>query len=30
LTGTLKSEFAAGCDNTPGGTLTYPFRLVRL
>jgi hypothetical protein len=30
LTGTLRSEFAAGCDNTPGGTLTYPLRLVRL
>ncbi len=29
LTGTLQSVFAAGCDNTPG-TLTYPFRLVRL
>lgn len=30
LTGTLQSSFAAGCDNAPGGTLTYPFRLVRL
>ena len=30
LTGTLKSTFAEGCDNAPGGTLTYPFRLVRL
>lgn len=30
LAGTLQSSFAAGCDNTAGGTLTYPFRLVRL
>jgi hypothetical protein len=30
LTGTLQSVFAAGCDNAPGGTLSYPFRLVRL
>jgi len=30
LTGTLQSTFAEGCDNAPGGTLTYPFRLVRL
>jgi hypothetical protein len=30
LSGTLQSSFAAGCDNTPGGTLTYPFQLVRL
>jgi hypothetical protein len=30
LTGTLQSSFAAGCDNAPGGTLTYPFRLTRL
>lgn len=30
LTGTLKSSFAVGCDNTLGGTLTYPFRMVRL
>ena len=30
LTGTLQSTFAQGCDNAPGGTLTYPFRLVRL
>lgn len=29
LTGTLRSVFAAGCDNAPG-ELTYPFRLVRL
>jgi hypothetical protein len=30
LTGTLQSTFAEGCDNAPGGTLTYPFSLVRL
>lgn len=30
LTGTLQSTFATGCDNAPGGTFTYPFRLVRL
>lgn len=30
LTGTLQSTFAQGCDNAPGGTFTYPFRLVRL
>jgi hypothetical protein len=30
LTGTLQSSFAVGCDNAPGGTFTYPFRLVRL
>lgn len=30
LTGTLQSSFAQGCDNAPGGTLTYPFRLTRL
>ncbi|ODQ96191.1 hypothetical protein [Mycolicibacterium holsaticum] len=28
--GTLESSFAAGCDGAPGGTFTYPFRLVRL
>lgn len=28
--GTLQSTFAAGCDNAPGGTLTYPFQLVRM
>lgn len=28
--GTLESSFATGCDGTPGGTLTYPLRLVRL
>jgi hypothetical protein len=28
--GTLSSSFATGCDGAPGGTLTYPFRLVRL
>lgn len=30
LTGTLQSTFAVGCDNAPGGTRTYPLRLVRL
>lgn len=29
LTGTLESTFAEGCDGA-AGTLTYPFRLVRL
>lgn len=28
--GTVASSFAAGCDGAPGGTFTYPFRLVRL
>ena len=30
LRGTLQSSFATGCDNSPGGTFTYPFALVRL
>ena len=30
LAGTLQSTSAEGCDGGPGGTLTYPFRLVRL
>ena len=30
LTGTLQSTFAQGCDNAPGGTVTYPFRMTRL
>ena len=30
LTGKLESSFDVGCDNAPGGTFTYPFRLVRL
>ena len=30
LTGTLQSSFAEGCDNAPGGTLSYPFSLVRM
>lgn len=30
LTGTLQSSFATGCDETPGGTYSYPFSLVRL
>lgn len=29
LSGKLESSFAVGCDNAPGGTFTYPFRLVR-
>ena len=29
LTGKLDSTFDVGCDNAPGGTFTYPFRLVR-
>lgn len=28
--GTLESSFAVGCDGAPGGTFTYPFKLVRL
>lgn len=28
--GTLESSFETGCDGAPGGTLTYPFTLVRL
>jgi hypothetical protein len=30
LVGEMDSSFAVGCDGTPGGTFTYPFRLVRL
>lgn len=30
LTGTLSSTSDVGCDNAPGGTITYPFTLVRL
>ena len=30
LTGTLQSAFTSGCDGAPGGTASYPFRLVRL
>ena len=30
LVGKLDSTFDVGCDNAPGGTFTYPFRLVRL
>ena len=30
LTGTLQSTFTAGCDDAPGGTISYPFSLVRL
>ena len=29
LTGKLDSTFDVGCDNAPGGTFTYPFKLVR-
>lgn len=29
LAGKLESSFDVGCDNAPGGTITYPFRLVR-
>ena len=29
LQGTLQSTFDVGCDNAPGGTFTYPFRLIR-
>lgn len=30
LAGKLDSTFDVGCDNAPGGTLTYPFRLERV
>lgn len=30
LTGTLQSSSASACDGGPGGTLSYPFSLVRL
>jgi hypothetical protein len=30
LAGTLQSSFTTGCDGEPGGTTSYPFRLVRL
>jgi hypothetical protein len=29
LTGSVNSTFDAGCGGAPGGTNTYPFRLVR-
>ena len=29
LIGNLQSTFDQGCDNAPGATLNYPFRLVR-
>lgn len=29
LTGKLDSTFDVGCNNAPGGTFTYPFKLVR-
>ncbi|MDA4086297.1 hypothetical protein MHAS_02493 [Mycolicibacterium hassiacum DSM 44199] len=29
LEGTLTSTFEIGCDGAPGGTISYPFRLVR-
>ncbi|MCV7278909.1 hypothetical protein H7J88_04530 [Mycolicibacterium flavescens] len=28
--GVLESTFGSGCDGAPGGTLRYPFSLVRL
>jgi hypothetical protein len=28
--GTLESSFATGCNGEPGGTITYPFTLVRM
>jgi hypothetical protein len=30
LAGTLESTSDVGCDNAPGGTITYPFTLTRL
>jgi hypothetical protein len=30
LRGTLQSSFATGCDGAPGGSLDYPFTLVRM
>lgn len=30
LQGTLTSSFERGCDGAPGGSVTYPFSLVRL
>ncbi len=30
LTGEMTSTFDAGCDGAPGGTLVYPFALLRL
>lgn len=30
LAGKLDSSSDVGCDGAPGGTITYPFRLVRL
>jgi hypothetical protein len=29
LAGTLESSFETGCNGAPGGTLTYPFALVK-
>ena len=30
LPGALQCSFAAGCDNAPAGTITYPSQLMRL
>jgi hypothetical protein len=30
LAGEMVSNFAAGCDGAPGGSLTYPFHLTRM
>jgi hypothetical protein len=30
LAGSMVSTFDAGCDGAPGGSLTYPFSLVRM
>jgi hypothetical protein len=29
LTGSVDSTFDTGCGNTPGGTASWPFSLVR-
>jgi hypothetical protein len=29
LAGSVDSTFDAGCGNAPGGTVSYPFNLVR-
>jgi hypothetical protein len=30
LAGSMQSSFDTGCDNAPGGTLTYPIALTRM